>query len=149
MLLVFFFDRAGAGSVRAVAAVGPTVRCPVIDDVGYQLVAAKRGSVCFIWAVVSESDGVSLTLAHWCGKTRHGWWYEFKGPLLRSSINAYTARTAVTRHTKKPMIAIHDIGARAEWQECASPICTFGLALGETLVAYERALPVSNVTSKP
>ena len=32
---LFFFDRVGAGSVRADAAVGPTVRCPVIDDVGY------------------------------------------------------------------------------------------------------------------
>lgn len=33
---------------------------------------------------------------------------------LRSGINAYTARTAVTHHTKKPMIAIHNNGARAE-----------------------------------
>jgi hypothetical protein len=40
MLLGFFFDCAGAGSVRA--PVGPTVHCPVIDDVGYQLVAAKK-----------------------------------------------------------------------------------------------------------
>ena len=38
----FFFDRVGARSVRAVAAVGSTVRCPVIDDVGYQVVAANR-----------------------------------------------------------------------------------------------------------
>ena len=79
MLLVCFFDRAGAGSVRAVAAVGPMCNCPVIDDVGYQLVAAK-GLVRFIWAVVSESDGVSLTLAYWCGKTRHGGGTSSRGP---------------------------------------------------------------------
>jgi hypothetical protein len=54
MLLVFFFDRAGAGSVRAVAAVGPTVRCPVIDDVGYQLVAAKRFSLFYLGRGVRE-----------------------------------------------------------------------------------------------
>ena len=29
------------------------------------------GYLYFVWAVVVESDGVSLTLA-WCGKTRHG-----------------------------------------------------------------------------
>jgi hypothetical protein len=46
------------------------------------------------------------------------------------------------------MIAIHDIGAHAERQECAGPICTFGLALGGTPVAYERALLVANETSK-
>ncbi len=31
----------------------------------------KSGLVYLIWAVVFESDGVSLTLA-WCGETRHG-----------------------------------------------------------------------------
>jgi len=30
-MLVFFFERAGAGSLRAVTAMGPTVRCPVTD----------------------------------------------------------------------------------------------------------------------
>src|SRR6267142_6023015 len=35
------------------------------------------------------------------------------------------------------MIAIHGIGARTEQQECACPICSFGLALGEALVADE------------
>ncbi len=30
-MLGFFFERVGAGSLRAVTAVGPTVRCPVID----------------------------------------------------------------------------------------------------------------------
>src|SRR6266851_7215213 len=54
MLLVFFFDRVGAGSVRAVAAVGPTVRCPVIDDVGYQLVAAKRFTSFYLGRGVRE-----------------------------------------------------------------------------------------------
>jgi len=33
----------------------------------------------FVWAVVFESDGVSLTLA-WCGKTRHGGGSSSRGP---------------------------------------------------------------------
>jgi hypothetical protein len=50
----FFFDRVGARSVRAVAAVGSTVRCPVIDDVGYQVVAANRFSSFYLGRGVRE-----------------------------------------------------------------------------------------------
>ena len=39
----------------------------------------QTGYLYFVWAVVFKSDGVSLTLA-WCGKTRHGSRFEFKGP---------------------------------------------------------------------
>ena len=46
------------------------------------------------------------------------------------------------------MIAVHDIGARAEQQERASTICTFGLALSEALVTDERALLVTNEAPK-
>jgi hypothetical protein len=47
MLLVFFFDRAGAGGCRQSAPSPLWAHCalsstPVIDDVGHQLVAAKR-----------------------------------------------------------------------------------------------------------
>jgi hypothetical protein len=38
------------------------------------------------------------------------------------------------------MVAVHDIGPRAEQQECACPICAFGLALGEALVVREGAI---------
>jgi len=41
---------------------------PMVD--GLQLLGAIRLSL-FVWAVVFESDGVTLTPA-WCGKTRHG-----------------------------------------------------------------------------
>jgi hypothetical protein len=40
----------------------------------------QSGLVRFIWAVVSESDGVSLTLAHWCGKPAHGGGTSSRGP---------------------------------------------------------------------
>ena len=45
----------------------------------------------------------------------------------------------MTYRTEYSMIAVHDIGARAE-QECACPGCTFGLALGDALVADEGAI---------
>ncbi len=39
----------------------------------------QSGLVDLIWAVVFESDGVSLTLAR-CGKTRHGGGTSSRGP---------------------------------------------------------------------
>jgi len=44
------------------------------------------------------------------------------------------------------MITVYDIGACAVQQECASAICTFGLALDKTLIADKRSL-VANETS--
>jgi len=46
------------------------------------------------------------------------------------------------------MIAVHNIGTRAEQQERASTIRAFGLALSEALVTDERALLVANETTK-
>ena len=45
LLGVFFFNVQVAGSVHAITAVGPTVHCLVIDDIGYQIVPAKRFSL--------------------------------------------------------------------------------------------------------
>jgi hypothetical protein len=46
------------------------------------------------------------------------------------------------------MIAVHNICACAEQQECASTVGAFGLALSEALVTDERALLVPNEATK-
>ena len=46
------------------------------------------------------------------------------------------------------MVAVHDIGARAEQQERAGTIRAFGFALSKALVTDERALLVANKTTK-
>ncbi len=46
------------------------------------------------------------------------------------------------------MVTVHNIGARAEQQERASTIGTFGFALSETLITNKRALLVANETTK-
>ena len=46
------------------------------------------------------------------------------------------------------MVAVHDIGARAEQQERAGTIRAFGFALSKALVTDERALLVANETTK-
>ena len=46
------------------------------------------------------------------------------------------------------MVAVYDIGSRAEQQECASTIRAFGFALSKALVTDERALLVANETTK-
>ena len=46
------------------------------------------------------------------------------------------------------MVAVHDIGTRAEQQERASTIRAFGFALSKTLITDERALLVANETTK-
>ena len=45
LLGFFFFNVQVAGSVHAITAVGPTMHCLVIDDIGYQIVPAKRFSL--------------------------------------------------------------------------------------------------------
>ena len=45
------------------------------------------------------------------------------------------------------MVAVHDIGPRAEQQERASTIRAFGFALSKALVTDERALLVANETT--
>jgi hypothetical protein len=46
------------------------------------------------------------------------------------------------------MVAVHDIGARAEQQERPSTIRAFGFALSKALVTDERALLVANETTQ-
>ena len=46
------------------------------------------------------------------------------------------------------MVAVHDIGARAEQQERSRTVRAFGFALSEALVTDERALLVANETTK-
>jgi hypothetical protein len=68
---------------------------------------------------------------------------------LRSVVNAHINETSrFTHRTKQTMVAVHDIGARAEQQERAGTIRAFGFALSEALVTDERALLVANETTK-
>jgi hypothetical protein len=46
------------------------------------------------------------------------------------------------------MVAVHNVGARAEQQERAGGIRAFGFALSKALVTDERALLVANETTK-
>ena len=53
-----------------------------------------------------------------------------------------------THRTKQPMVAVHNIGTRAEQQKRACAICAFGFALSKALIADECALLVADETTK-
>jgi hypothetical protein len=68
---------------------------------------------------------------------------------LRSVNNAYINETSrFTHRTKESVVAVHDIGARAEQQERPGTIRAFGFALSKALVTDECALLVANETTK-
>jgi hypothetical protein len=69
---------------------------------------------------------------------------------LRSIINAHINETSrfTSHRTKQSIVAVHDVGARAEQQERATAMRAFGFALSKALVTDERALLVANETTK-
>ena len=53
-------------------------------------------------------------------------------------------KVKISYRAQQPMLALHNLAARAEEQKRASAVCTLGLALCQALVPNERRLLVTN-----